>query len=180
MESKRTNERCFVGDYGQPSLTSEYHVNIEVIDVNDCAPKFTQTNYRFRLSNATAIESFFGEVQAIDEDSSLEYRRIRYQFLDQQEEEIVTIDPNNGSLFLLRFPSQELHWNLLVLAIDQDNQSLFDQANIEISFHYQKCCVWKFNEDTYVFNTTEHQPIPYEIGKNIEKKNDELLFLVQI
>lgn len=149
-------------------MTSEYQLNIEVIDVNDCAPKFRQKNYQFRVMNDTPIETFLGEIQAIDDDSSPEYRRIRYQFLDDDQgenDEIISIDSNNGSLVLHRFPSNEIRWNRIVQAIDQQNQSLFDQANIEIIFEYQKPCVWQFNDDIYIFNTTEHQQIPYEIGK---------------
>ena len=174
MKSDENGGDVFVGDYGQPSLTSEYQVDIEVIDINDCAPKFTERNYRFRVWNDTSMETFLGEVRAIDEDYSPEYRQIRYEFLQQSEEEkeIIALDRNNGSLYLLRFPSREIRWNLIVLAIDQENQSLFDQATIEIIFDYHKPCVWKFSEDLYVFNTTEHQPIPYEIG--IEKKQVEL------
>ena len=156
-----------LGDYGQPSLKSEYQLNMEVIDVNDCVPKFTQKNYRFRVSNETIIGSSFGRIQAMDEDHSPEYRQIRYQFLDepQKEEEMISIDPINGTLLLIRFPSVDIQWNRTVLAIDQDNPSLFDQTDIEIFFSYQKTCLSGFSEDVYTFNTTEHQTIPYEIGQ---------------
>lgn len=155
-----------LGDYGQPSLKSEYQMQMEVIDVNDCAPRFTQENYRLRVSNETMMGSSFGQIQAMDEDDSPEYRQIRYQFLDEhKQEEIISIDPINGTIYLIRYPLVDTQWNRTILAIDQENPLLFDQTTIEIFFSYQKTCVWGFSEDIYTFNTTEHQTIPYEIGR---------------
>jgi hypothetical protein len=136
-------------------LKNEYQLDIEVMDVNDCAPRFIRKNFHFRVSNETMLGSSFGQIQAIDEDDSLEYRQIRYQFLDQENEEEI----------IIQFPSMDTQWNRTVLAIDQENHSLFDQSNIEIIFFYQKTCLSGFSEDVYTFNTTEHQSVPYEIGK---------------
>lgn len=155
--------RIILGDYGQPSLMSEYQLNIDVIDVNDCSPRFSQKNYLFRITNETIRDLPFGRIQAIDDDYSVEYRQIRYRLLD--DEELIFIDPINGTLFLLQYPSMDIQWNRTIIAIDQHNQSLFDQAYLEIIFTYEKTCLAGFSEDSYTFNTTEHQIIPYEIGR---------------
>ena len=151
----------YLGDYGQPSLKSAYRLMVEITDVNDCAPKFIRKNYRFRVSNSSPIGSVLGQIQAIDDDYSPHYRRIQYQFLDNH---LININPHNGSLVLVQSPSIEIYLNITVLAIDQENHSLFDQAIIEIFFYNQTMCALRFDQAVYVFNTIEHEIIPYEIG----------------
>jgi hypothetical protein len=138
---------------------------VNVNDVNDCAPKFTQLNYQFRVSNSSPIGFFLGQVQAIDDDYSPNYHRIQYQILENDDQNVINIDPNNGNLFLVKQPSIRMEFNITVIAIDQHNHSLNDQANIEILFYDETTCLSGFDQTVYVFNTTEHEIIPYEIGK---------------
>ena len=58
-----------------------------------------------------------------------------------------------------------MNFSITVLAIDQRNQSLYDRANIEILLFDQRTCLPSFSQTIYMFNTTEHQKIPYEIGQ---------------
>ncbi|UJR20728.1 hypothetical protein I4U23_023848 [Adineta vaga] len=94
-------------DYGNPSLSSQRRLMVYVTDENDCAPKFTYSSYQFQLSNS----SFIGQVQANDADSLPNHRRIQYKLLEYTHENIVRIDPNNGSLFLVKQPSTDLDHN---------------------------------------------------------------------
>jgi hypothetical protein len=146
-------------------LSSEYRLIVNVNDINDCAPKFTQVNYQFRVSNSSSIGFFIGQVQAIDDDYSPDYHRIQYEFLDKDYQDVISIDSNNGNLVLVKQPSIRMELNLTVIAIDQQNHSLHDQANIEILFYDETSCSSGFDQTIYVFNTTEHEIIPYEIGK---------------
>jgi len=152
-------------DYGQPSLSSQYRLIVNINDENDCAPKFKQLNYQFRISNSAPIGTFIGQVQAIDEDFSPNFRFIQYQFLENNNQDMISIDPNNGTLFLVKQSTIGIELNMTVIAIDQHNHSLYDQANIQILFYDETACLPKFSQSIYVFNTTEHQIIPYEIGK---------------
>lgn len=149
----------YLGDYGDPSLNSQYQLIVNINDENDCAPKFTQLNYEFRIETSIAIGSFIGQVQANDDDYSSKFHSIQYKLSDQN---IIDINPNNGSLFLLQQPSVDLEFNLTIRAIDQHNHSLYDQANIQILFYDKTKC---FNQSIYVFNTTEHEIIPYQLGQ---------------
>ncbi len=143
-------------------MSSQYRLIVNINDENDCAPKFTQLNYQFRVSNSSPIGFFIGQIQAYDDDYSSNFRLIQYKLLEQ---DVICIDPNNGSLFLIKQPLIETEFNITVIAIDQHNHSLYDQANIEIIFYDETICLPKFNQSIYVFNTTEHQRIPYELGK---------------
>lgn len=133
-------------------------------DENDSAPKFTESHYRFRLSNASAIGTFIGQVEAHDEDYSPNHRRIRYKLLEYNHHNVLRIDSNDGSLFLARHPFAGVNLNVTVLAIDRMNDSSFDQAAVQVLLFDRTKCSKAFNEVVYVFNTTEHQKIPYQIG----------------
>ncbi|CAF0984110.1 unnamed protein product [Rotaria sp. Silwood1] len=152
-------------DYGDPSLSSQRHLIVNINDENDCAPKFTQLNYQFRLSNSSPIWSFIGQVKADDDDYSSNFRLIQYQFLEHDYQDIIKIDLNNGSLFLAKQLSTDMKFNITVRATDVHNHSLYDQANIEILLFDETTCLPMFRQTIYVFNTTEHQIIPYEIGQ---------------
>jgi hypothetical protein len=146
-------------------LSSQYSLIININDENDCAPKFIQPNYQFRVSNSSPIGFFIGQVQAHDDDYSPNFRLIQYKFLEKDYQNVISINPNNGSLFLVKQPSTEIEFNLTVIAIDQHNHSLYDQTNIQILFYDEITCLPRFSQSIYVFNTTEHQITPYEIGK---------------
>jgi len=42
-------------DYGDPSLSIQHRLLVNIDDENDCASKFSQLNYQFRLSNLSPI-----------------------------------------------------------------------------------------------------------------------------
>jgi hypothetical protein len=138
---------------------------VNVNDENDCAPKFMQSNYQFRVFNSSPIGFFIGQVYANDDDYSPNFRFIQYKLLENDYQDVISIDPNNGSLFLTKQLSTGMNFNITVVAIDQHNHSLYDRANIEILLFNETTCLPRFTQTIYVFNATEHQKTPYEIGK---------------
>jgi hypothetical protein len=150
-------------------LSSQRRVLIIIHDQNDCLPKFSQTNYQFRLSESTPIGFFIGQVQANDRDVSPEFRRLQYQLIDTENNHIVELDSNNGSLYILRKLSAGMTFNMTVMAIDRHNQSLHDQATIEIILYDDATCLPSFTQVLYLFNTSEQRTAPYEIGKPFEE-----------
>ena len=155
----------YLGDYGDPSLSSQHRLLVNINDVNDCAPKFTLKNYLFRVSNSSTIGVLLGQVQAIDEDYSPTYHRTQYRFLDPHHQDVISIDPNNGNLFLIQQPLMSTGFHLTVVASDEQDRSLNDQTNVEILFYDETTCSAAFEQTVYVFNTTEHERTPYPIGK---------------
>ncbi|KAE8623202.1 hypothetical protein XENTR_v10005537 [Xenopus tropicalis] len=65
-----------VWDRGQPSLSSSASVSVQVLDVNDNAPEFTQSEYHARLNEDAAVGSSVLTVWAADRDA---YATITYQ-----------------------------------------------------------------------------------------------------
>ncbi|CAF4466678.1 unnamed protein product [Rotaria sp. Silwood2] len=168
LDSELGDEKFIIileANYGDPSLSSQRHLIVNINDENDCVPQFTQLNYQFRLSNSSPIGFFIGQVQANDDDYSQNFHLIQYKFLENDCQDVISIDVNNGSLFLAKQLSTEMKLNITVRAIDIHNHSLYDQANIEILLFDETTCLPVFPQTIYVFNTTEHQIVPYEIGQ---------------
>lgn len=155
----------YKGDYGEPSLSSEYCLIIHINDENDCAPKFSRRKYEFRISNASESGSIIGRVQAFDEDYSPKFRLIEYKLLSNEHEELIRIDAKNGTLVLVQQPSSIIAVNRTIVAFNSDRPSLFDQIEIELIFYDESNCLPMFNQSIYIFNTTEHQTIPYTLGQ---------------
>jgi hypothetical protein len=155
----------FLGDYGDPSLNSQRRLIVLIRDQNDCIPKFSQTNYQFRLSESTPIGYHIGEIQAIDHDLSPNFRLIQYKLLYNENQHIIEINSNNGSIYLTEKLAAKMTFNLTVMAIDQHNHSLYDQTNLQIITYDEDTCLPTFTQTLYIFNTTEHRLTPYEIGK---------------
>ena len=146
-------------------MSSQYRLIVNINDENDCAPKFTQLNYQFRAVSSSPMGFFVGQVQANDDDYSPNFRHVQYKIVENDTQDIIRIDPNDGSLFLVRQPSEGMKFNITVIAIDQQNYSLYDQANIEILLFDETTCLSTLSRRLYVLNTIEHRRTPYEIGK---------------
>nr|CAH8841404.1 unnamed protein product [Trichobilharzia regenti] len=62
-------------DNGQPSLTGSTHVEVALIDINDCRPIFTQINYHFSIDEELEVNAsepiVIGQVKATDCDIGL-------------------------------------------------------------------------------------------------------------
>ncbi|UJR28880.1 hypothetical protein I4U23_010100 [Adineta vaga] len=152
-------------DYGKPPLISQRRLSIRIYDQNDCIPKFSQSNYQFRLSESTPIGFSIGHLQAIDQDLSSDFHQIQYKFITNENNHYIRIDPNNGSLYLLEKLSAGMSLNLSVMAFDKHNESLYDRTNLQILSYEEKACLPTFIQTLYVYNTTEHRTTPYEIGQ---------------
>lgn len=136
-------------------------------DQNDCTPTFTQSNYQFRLSESSPIGFSIGQVQAIDRDVSSKFHRIQYKLADYENKHVIEINPNNGSIYLTKKLTAGMIFNLTVIAMDYQNHSFFDQANIQILLYDEDTCIPTFSQKLYIFNTTEHRSIPYQLGMNL-------------
>ncbi|XP_052890694.1 fat-like cadherin-related tumor suppressor homolog [Anopheles moucheti] len=86
-----------VTDLGQPRLTSELtaEVRINIMDVNDCAPSFTQNEYNATLLLPTYANVAVLQVAAVDEDSS-ENSTLRYDIIEGNRDGVFAIDATTG------------------------------------------------------------------------------------
>lgn len=55
-------------DNGHPKFTSYAVLNITVTDFNDNQPKFSQNSYKLGVSEDAAVDTYFDQITATDED----------------------------------------------------------------------------------------------------------------
>lgn len=63
--------KVFAKDHGSPPLTSEVTVHVNILDVNDCRPRFNKSVYVFNVvenNGPRASHRFLGKLEATDED----------------------------------------------------------------------------------------------------------------
>ncbi|XP_052011483.1 protocadherin beta-4 isoform X1 [Apodemus sylvaticus] len=95
-----------VSDLGTPRLTTQHTITVQVSDINDNAPAFTQTSYTMfvRENNSPALH--IGTISATDSDSGSN-AHITYSLLPPHDPQLaltslVSINADNGQLFALR------------------------------------------------------------------------------
>ncbi|XP_058065437.1 fat-like cadherin-related tumor suppressor homolog [Anopheles bellator] len=87
-----------VTDLGKPRLTSELtaEVRINITDVNDCAPMFTQKEYNVTLLLPTYANVAVLQLNATDEDSGSVNSTLRYDIIEGNRDGVFAIDARSG------------------------------------------------------------------------------------
>nr|XP_017823831.1 protocadherin beta-15 [Callithrix jacchus] len=127
-----------VTDLGTPRLKTEHSITVQVSDVNDNAPAFTQTSYTFfvRENNSPALH--IGTVSATDRDSGTN-AQVTYSLLPPQDTHLalaslVSINADNGHLFALRSLDYEAlqAFEFRVGATDGGSPALSSEALVRV------------------------------------------------
>ncbi|XP_032741645.1 protocadherin beta-4-like [Rattus rattus] len=127
-----------VSDLGTPRLTTQHTITVQVSDINDNAPAFTQTSYTMfvRENNSPALH--IGTISATDSDSGSN-AHITYSLLPPQNPQLaltslISINPDNGQLFALRALDYEAlqAFEFYVCATDQGSPALSSQALVRV------------------------------------------------
>nr|XP_021482005.1 protocadherin beta-16-like [Meriones unguiculatus] len=114
-----------VSDMGSPRLTTQHTITVQVSDINDNAPSFTQSSYTLSVRENNSPALHIGTIRATDSDSGSN-AHITYSLLPPNDPQLaltslVSINADNGQLFALRSLDYEaLHsFEFLVAATDQ-------------------------------------------------------------
>uniref|UniRef100_A0A2K6MEZ2 Protocadherin beta 16 n=1 Tax=Rhinopithecus bieti TaxID=61621 RepID=A0A2K6MEZ2_RHIBE len=127
-----------VTDMGTPRLKTEHNITVQISDVNDNAPAFTQTSYTLfvRENNSPALH--IGSVSATDRDSGTN-AQVTYSLLPPQDphlplSSLVSINADNGHLFALRSLDYEAlqGFEFLVGAADRGSPALSSEALVRV------------------------------------------------
>lgn len=110
----------------EDSLTGVMRVDINVVDINDNAPRFKEKLYNLEFDEDLPADTELFQLTAYDPDSNLN-GQIRYEFtemVNKDARELFQIDPNSGFLSLkkqLSFDprSSKNLWQISVRAVDQ-------------------------------------------------------------
>ncbi|XP_040597866.1 protocadherin beta-6 [Mesocricetus auratus] len=127
-----------VTDLGTPRLTTQHTITVQVSDVNDNAPAFTQTSYTLFVQENNSPALHIGTISATDSDSGSN-ARITYSLLPSHYpqlalDSLISINADNGQLFALRALDYEAlqTFEFRVGATDQGSPALSSQALVRV------------------------------------------------
>uniref|UniRef100_A0A8C8TC49 Cadherin domain-containing protein n=1 Tax=Peromyscus maniculatus bairdii TaxID=230844 RepID=A0A8C8TC49_PERMB len=127
-----------VTDMGTPTLTTHHTITVQVSDVNDNAPAFTQTSYTLFVQENNSPALHIGTISATDSDSGSN-AHITYSLLPTHDpqlalDSLISINAENGQLFALRALDYEAlqAFEFHVGATDQGSPPLSSQALVRV------------------------------------------------
>ncbi|XP_036060656.1 protocadherin beta-14-like isoform X1 [Onychomys torridus] len=127
-----------VTDMGTPRLTTQHTITVQVSDVNDNAPTFTQTSYTLFVQENNSPALHIGTISATDSDSGSN-AHITYSLLPTHDlqlalDSLISINADNGQLFALRALDYEAlqTFKFHVGATDQGSPALSSQALVQV------------------------------------------------
>ncbi|XP_021006557.2 protocadherin beta-6-like [Mus caroli] len=127
-----------VTDLGTPRLTTQHTITVQVVDINDNAPAFTQTPYTIFVKENNSPALHIGTISATDSDSGFN-AHITYSLLQPHDPELplsslISINPDNGQLFALRAMDYEVlqAFEFHVGATDRGLPALSSQALVRV------------------------------------------------
>ncbi|XP_075824944.1 protocadherin beta-15-like [Microtus pennsylvanicus] len=127
-----------VSDMGTPRLTTQRTITVQVSDVNDNAPAFTQSSYTLFVQENNSPALHIGTISATDSDSGSN-AHITYSLLPTHDPQLdlfslISINADNGQLFALRALDYEAlqNFEFQVRATDQGSPALSSQALVRV------------------------------------------------
>nr|XP_042119835.1 protocadherin beta-6 isoform X2 [Peromyscus maniculatus bairdii] len=127
-----------VSDMGTPRLTTQHSITLQVSDVNDNAPAFTQTSYTLFVQENNSPALHIGTISTTDSDSGSN-AHITYSLLPTHDPQLalsslISINADNGQLFALRALDYEAlqAFEFHVGATDQGSPALSSQALVRV------------------------------------------------
>ncbi|KAG7237073.1 hypothetical protein INR49_032818 [Caranx melampygus] len=134
-------------------------VRVQVLDVNDNAPVFTQVSYQVELSELVSGDTLIMSVSATDRDSGLN-GKITYRLLSSPLQGFY-IQPDNGSVFTnkpLKAITNSNLIHLLVEARDGGEPAHSTVTSIDILIRDTNDHVPLFHQDVYTLTVPEDTP----------------------
>ncbi|XP_051019087.1 protocadherin beta-15-like [Acomys russatus] len=127
-----------VSDMGTPRLTTQHTITVQVSDINDNAPAFTQTSYTLSVRENNSPALHIGTISATDSDSGSN-AHITYSLMPPYDQQLalaslISINAENGQLFALRALDYEAlqAFEFRVGATDQGSPALSSQALVRV------------------------------------------------
>ncbi len=125
-------------DSGSPPLISSKLITVNILDVNDNPPVFSERVYSVYIKENTAPGSILASVTASDRDTG-ENAKIVYSVLDTNTQGVpvssyVYINSENGSIFSMHsFDYEKIKiFHIIVLAKDNGSPSLSSNATVHV------------------------------------------------
>uniref|UniRef100_T1K1W7 Uncharacterized protein n=1 Tax=Tetranychus urticae TaxID=32264 RepID=T1K1W7_TETUR len=154
-------------DNGSPPLADTTNVEIEVMDVNDNAPKFKQDSYQASISEDCLIGTRVTQVQATDDDYGLN-GQIRYTFNGGNDGDgAFIIDSASGIIRTNKALDREstAKYELIAIALDNGIPSQSSTIPIHVTVEDVNDNPPRFETDILRFYVPENSPIGWVVGE---------------
>lgn len=166
--------RVRVVDGGVPALSSDVIVTIDVTDLNDNAPVFTEHTYKSTISELAPRGYFVTQVQASDADSS-DTNRLVFSIVSGNEDQNFAINKNTGAIVISnhRRPYMLPLYNLNVSVTDSvfRGSALVVVTVIGANFHSPT-----FSQEDYLVELVENSPAGTLVGEAKATDDDEGIY----
>uniref|UniRef100_A0A5F9C915 Protocadherin beta 4 n=1 Tax=Oryctolagus cuniculus TaxID=9986 RepID=A0A5F9C915_RABIT len=128
-----------VSDLGTPRLTTRHHVEVQVSDVNDNAPAFSQAAYTLLVRENNSPGLLIGSVSASDRDAGAN-AQVTYSLLPPAQQPqpdvaaLVSVHADSGQLYALRALDYEAlrAFEFGVRAADRGSPALSSEARVRV------------------------------------------------
>lgn len=173
-EIKQHKLRVFAVDGGVPALSSDVIVTVDVTDLNDNAPVFTEHTYTASVSELAPRGHFITQVQASDADST-DSKNLEFAFMSGNEDLNFSIDKHTGAIMVSnhRRPHMQPFYNLNVSVSDGvfRSSALVVVTVTGANFHNPT-----FAQEEYVVELSENAPVGHLIAEVKATDNDKGIY----
>ncbi|XP_064181982.1 protocadherin gamma-C5-like isoform X11 [Anguilla rostrata] len=160
------NVEIIASDSGSPPLVSKKIITVNILDVNDNPPIFSQRSYTVYVKENGAPGTILCSVSASDPDLG-ENAKISYSILDSKVQDLsvssyIYINSDNGSIYSMHsFDYEKLKvFQIQVQAKDQGSPSLSSSATVHVFILDQNDNAPAVIYPSAVLGSISHQKIP--------------------
>ncbi|XP_064181972.1 protocadherin gamma-C5-like isoform X2 [Anguilla rostrata] len=153
-------------DSGSPSLSSKKTITVNIVDVNDSPPVFSQSSYTVYVKENNVPGKILCSVSASDSDLG-ENAKISYSILDSKVQDVsvssyIYINSDNGSIYSMHsFDYEKLKvFQIQVQAKDQGSPSLSSNATVHVFILDQNDNAPTVIYPSVVMGSISHQKMP--------------------
>ncbi|KAK9508052.1 hypothetical protein O3M35_007799 [Rhynocoris fuscipes] len=155
LDYEKTPELTFnivAYDSGVPQLSSTAYVTVNVVNINDMDPKFTQSEYTFTVEENTSPGKIIGKVEANDDDEG-HAGRVSYS-LSQPSNEF-KIDENTGEISILSTANldRENTEEITIQVVATDNAPTDEARSAVVPVHIK---IIDVNDNAPIFSQHEY------------------------
>ncbi|XP_038061405.1 cadherin-23-like [Patiria miniata] len=160
--------------FGSTPQTAEVLLTINVQDINDNAPVFSESGYEFNVDENTDVGSIISNVISATDKDQGKNGEIRYELADNVDS-LLRIDPDTGILFVNGTFDREKYPNYtaIVVAFDKGSPELSSNETIVITITDVNDNGPKFESQDYTAEISEDFPNGTTILQVVANDKDE-------
>ncbi|KAI5626827.1 protocadherin Fat 4, partial [Silurus asotus] len=154
-----------VTDRGNPPLSDNETVILELLDVNDNVPRFSQSTYTIQVMENNPPGGLLSSINAVDpdlhENQYLVYFIVEKEIANTSMSMLFSINPENGNLYALKTFDYEIEREFVfhIEARDSGVPPLSSTAKIIVRVLDTNDNAPQFDQDRYTINLMENSPI---------------------